>query len=174
MEVKHNVFRNYLNNWFVETGSYAGDGVQSALDAGFKNIISFDVAEYNYNLCVNRFSGHGNNVMFVLADSALDLWRYIDQIQEPITFWLDAHWSGEGSPSGLVKNPLLYELNQIRRHAIKTHTILIDDVRCWRGETWARDFSLENVIDTLLAINPAYKIGYVDGSEPNDVLTATI
>ena len=173
MEIKHKIFIEHLNNWFLETGSYAGDGVQAALDVGFKNIISFDCSDYNHKLCQKRFQDKPD-VVLVLGDSALELFQYIELINEPITFWLDAHWSGEGSPTGLVKNPLLYELNQIRRHQINTHTVIIDDVRLWRGEAWVRDFAIENVIDVLLAINPNYKISYADGTEPNDVLIASI
>lgn len=173
MEPKHLSFFNYPNKWFVETGSYAGDAVQAALEAGFKNIISFDVFEHNYNLCMERFKDRQENIVFVLGDSATDLYKYINPIDDTITFWLDAHWSGEGSPAGLVKNPLLYELNQIRQHHVNTHTILIDDVRCWRGLSWSRDFSLENLVDTLKAINPKYFISYADGTEPGDVLIAS-
>ena len=33
-------FRKYPNEIFIETGSYMGDGVQQALDAGFKNVVT--------------------------------------------------------------------------------------------------------------------------------------
>ena len=40
MPSKKENFQKYLNNYFIETGSFVGDGVQQALDAGYKNIIS--------------------------------------------------------------------------------------------------------------------------------------
>ena len=33
-------FKKYLNNIFVETGSYLGDGIQKAINSVYKNIIS--------------------------------------------------------------------------------------------------------------------------------------
>jgi len=171
MELKHDQFKNHLNPVFFETGSYAGDGIEAAIQAGFSIILSMEVNPPNYEECRERFSGN-DKVILVNADSCIDLWDQIKSISTPITFWLDAHYSGDESPTGLVKYPLLYELNQIKQHPIKTHTIMIDDMRCWRGFNSARDYDDTNIIDTLMAINPSYKIRYIDGTEPNDVLIA--
>lgn len=173
MELKHQEFKNHLNDIFFETGSYAGDGIQAALDAGFNMVYSMEVNPPNYEECLERFKDNINVYLFQ-GDSSCDLYEAIRGINTPITFWLDAHYSGEGSAMGLVKYPLLYELNQIRRHHLNTHTIMIDDMRCWRGFNPARDHDDNNIIDTIMAINPRYKIKYVDGTEPNDVLIAYI
>jgi hypothetical protein len=173
MELKYQCFKDYPNVYFVETGSYAGDGIQAALNSGFKNIISLEVNEPNVEECRLRFKDE-DGVAVVHGDSSVDLWNTIQHIDVPITFFLDGHWSGIGSPIGIVNMPLLYELNQIRRHHIKTHTIIIDDVRCWEGVSQVRDFSLDNVVDTLMRINPEYQISYVDGTEPQDVLIASL
>jgi hypothetical protein len=173
MELKHEVFRRFPNQWFVETGTYAGDGVQAALDAGFPHVISMDVDEANYNRALERFKDDPR-VELHLADSAIKLYDIIKNIKEPITFWLDAHWSGEGSPQGIVPIPLLYELSQIKKHPIPTHTILIDDMRCWRGITHIRDFEEEHLLVMINSINGWYKIEYADGTESNDVLIAHV
>ena len=173
MELKYKEFKNHLNHVFFETGSYSGNGVQAALDSGFKEIFSMEINPPNYKECMERFSGV-NNVAIIHGDSCVDLFDVIKHIELPITFWLDAHYSGEGSPKGHVKYPLLYELNQIRKHPIKTHTIIIDDMRCWRGFNPARDHDDTNIIDTIMAINKDYKITYVDGTDKNDVLIASL
>jgi hypothetical protein len=173
MELKHECFRDYINPVFFETGSYAGDGIAAAIEAGFESIMSMEVNPPNYNECCDRFMNNDNVYLF-LGDSCKDLWDIISHIKCNITFWLDAHYSGEGSPKGLVKYPLLYELNQIRQHPIKTHTIIIDDMRCWRGFNPDRDHDDLNIIDTIMAINPDYKIRYVDGTEKDDVLIAYV
>lgn len=171
MELKHTHFAKYLNRWFVETGSYMGDGVQAALDSGFKFVMSLDIDSYNYNQCLERFKGN-ENVWILNDDSAMVLFDDIISIKEPITFWLDAHYSGESTPFGIVRHPVLYELEQICQHPIKEHTILIDDVRTFKHPSPERDFTLWHIIASLKAINPNYIIEYVDGSEPQDVLIA--
>jgi hypothetical protein len=171
MEKKHEIFKEFPNEYFIETGSYAGDGIQAALDSGFKQVISLEVGFDNWKQCNERFNNYPN-VIIAHKDSAIELWNMIQHIDVPITFFLDGHESGEGTPMGLVKIPILYELNQIRKHHIKTHTIIIDDVRRWVGINPERDFNLENIVDTLMRINPKYQITYADGTVPNDVLIA--
>src|SRR5512133_67751 len=157
MEKKHEIFKRFPNKWFVETGTYAGDGVQAALDAGFENVISMDVSVENIKRCEERFKGD-DRVKLFCTDSAISLGNVIADIKEPITFFLDGHWSGDGSPTGLVKIPLMYELLHIKNHPVSTHTILIDDVRCWKGMSPVRDFDLEHLLIMLNAINGWYNI----------------
>jgi len=89
------------------------------------------------------------------GSSADLLWDIIKSIDEPITFWLDAHY---------VETPILQELVAIKSHHIKTHTILIDDVRLFGGNgDWGRNISIDTVIQYGLAINNQYNISY----EPN-------
>lgn len=170
MELKHQCFKDYLNPYFVETGSYCGDGIQAALDSGFEHIISIEVNEYNYNECVKRFKDNPK-VKLIHGDSALILGDVIKDIHEPITFWLDAHYSTLESEIGLVKNPLLYELNHIISNVQWFPTIIIDDVRLLTGISPNRDFELENVIQT---VKPMYNIKFIDGTEKNDILIVTV
>lgn len=170
-------FHQFKSKIFIETGTFAGEGVQKALDAGFEQVYSIDIDEKFIQHGIERFRGK-TNVHLALKDSSYQLWDVIQIIQEPIVFWLDAH-NGFPDPNAKdVKNtPLLEELDQIKRHPIKTHTILIDDLHCC-NTLWFDFLSLGQIIEKVLEINPDYHIGFVDGGDDgeykNNVLVASI
>lgn len=163
------VFAKYPNTYFIETGSYHGDGIKMALDAGFSHIYSIEIAPRYIDYCKSRFSNHPN-VTLLLGDSTYVLPELLKQIDAPATFWLDGHYSW-GTARGDLNSPILQELEAIREHPIKTHTILIDDIRLLG--TIDFDFlELDDILDKLLEINPDYKIHFENGVVPNDVLVA--
>ena len=170
-------FHQFKQRIFFETGTLSGDGVQKALDAGFEEVYSIDIDPNFIQNSIHRFKNQ-KNVHVLLKDSSYQLWDVIAQIQEPIVFWLDAH-NGFPDPNAIgVKNtPLLEELDQIKRHPIKTHTILIDDLHCCG--TLLFDFlTLDQIIAKVLEINPEYSIDFVDGGDEgeykNNVLVASV
>ncbi len=166
------VFAKYKNRCFVETGSYIGRGIQKALDAGFQHVYSIELSEKYYEMCQNRFSGNPN-VTLVLGDSATMLPLLLEHINEPVTFWLDGHCSLGDTAKGDTMTPILKELDAIKNHPIKTHTILIDDVRLFG--TWEfDDTSINAIISKLKEINPDYSIVFEDGYTKKDVLVAFI
>lgn len=166
------VFEKYPNEFFVETGTHTGAGVQKALDAGFVNVRSIELAKHHYMNAKNRFKKN-NNVRIYQGDSSRILGKVIEDINTPITFWLDGHYSAGDTAQGNTNSPILMELDQIANHPIKTHTILIDDVRCFG--TWDFDFvTLDEVVAKILEINPDYIISFEDGYLENDILVAHI
>jgi len=166
------VFAKYPNKYFVETGTCSGGGVEKALVAGFKEVYSIELSPHYYQLCLQKFAGQ-KNVHLYFGDSSKMLPKILRQFKEPVTFWLDGHCSGGDTARGETMTPLMKELEAIRRHPIKTHTILIDDVRCFGTQDF--DFlSQETVIKKIKKINPHYTITYEDGYQPNDVLVAYI
>ena len=88
------LFKEYKQNCktFVETGSYAGDGIQKALDADYENVISIELSQRYVKECMMRFDGQ-ENVEIVEGDSADILFPTIENINERILFWLDGHYS---------------------------------------------------------------------------------
>ncbi len=166
-------FDPFLNDCFVETGTFSGDGVIKALNAGFSRIFSIESDPNNYRDCCNRLEGIFKVKLFH-GDSSKDLWAIIQNIETPITFWLDAHIF----PPIKGKNcPLLEELDQIQQHPIKTHTILIDDMHCCGTEAF--DFlSQEDIKKKIWEINPDYEISYCPGGNqgeyPENVMVARI
>lgn len=75
---------------FIETGTFYGDGVQSALNSNYKNITSIEISQKFYDIGKERFKNN-SNVNIVLGDSAVILGDIINKYDEQITFWLDGH-----------------------------------------------------------------------------------
>lgn len=184
-KLKENVFAKYPNKYFVETGTYIGDSVQLALDAGFENVMSIELSEKYCALARERFRDN-KKVKIYQGDSSKMLKYVIRDIREPITFWLDGHYSKGDTAIGKYCTPLMIELMQIEKHSLNTHTIMIDDMRCWSkpldGKPVCRcelypcknfyGFYSQDIIDALLKINPNYTLSYEDHDVPNDILVA--
>lgn len=166
-----NLFKKYLKRVFIETGTYKGDGVQLALDAGFEQIYSIELGIDLYINCTYRFAGI-DKVHLFNGDSAMTLPLLLNDIDEPVTFWLDGHYSGGDTVLGSLNTPLLQELEAIKNHKIKTHTILIDDLRCWVKEV--HGFNTNELIQKLKEINPDYSFDFEDGHVAKDILAAWI
>jgi hypothetical protein len=174
MPIRSNILKKYLNQFFVETGSHIGDGIMAALEAGFPQIKSIELSENFYKLCKNRFNNE-QKVSLILGDSSKVLWDVIKEINCSITFWLDGHWSGNDSARGKEETPLLAELETIKKHHIKTHTILIDDLRIWRKENVG--FDKTTLKELIKSINNSYSFSYEHGvcgeqTFLNDILVA--
>lgn len=126
-------FRTGARRLFVETGTYKGDGIQSALDAGFSEIISFEYNSRAAHAARLRFNAHhyhdasfrGPAVRIVTGDSGTRLREYLNAHRDrpAALFWLDAH--AHGGPD----SPLLAELEALSHYAYDADVILIDDIR---------------------------------------------
>jgi len=172
-----NTFKKYKNKYFVETGSYLGDGIQSALDCGFEKVISLEISNRYKTICERRFFGN-EKVQLIQGDSCEALYNNIKNIDDEITFWLDGHYSGTGTGIGKYEFPLIQELEQINKHHIKSHTILIDDLRIIRGEEATPTgeevkFKESDLINSILKINKKYCISYENATDHDkDILVA--
>jgi hypothetical protein len=163
-----------MNPVFIETGSYLGDGIQFAIDAGFEKIISIELSEFHYNHCVNRFKNN-KNVKIIFGDSSEKIYESIVNIDSNITFWLDGHYSCGNTAFGKYWAPLIQELEQIGNHHIKTHTILIDDMHFWVDEyVYKHGFNQNDIITKIYGINSNYNISYIDGAVENDILVCKL
>jgi len=134
MPATSNQLKKYNNNKvFVETGTLIGDGVRRAIHAGYKKIISIECHPEYYRKSKERFSDY-DNIEIIFGDSSKILFDVIKDVDEPITFWLDAHYMWNDPNQKLEKHPgegyvpTHDELCQIKKHHIKNHTILIDDI----------------------------------------------
>lgn len=173
MPSKKENFAKYPNPYFIETGSFLGDGIRQALDAGFDKIVSIELSDKYHQICEFKFQNN-NNVEILKGDSYKILPSVINKINDKITFWLDGHYSCEDTALGDHWSPLIQELDVIKSHHIKDHVIMIDDMRCWELPNPVHGFFKDDIINKLLEINPDYKFTYEDGIEKNDILVAHI
>ena len=92
----------------------------------------------------------------------------LNLVDSPALFWLDGHVDGVNADC------LWDELEHIKNHTIKTHTIIVDDVRILGKEGWGTEVVLDKIIGLIKEINPDYTISYDDGECENDVLIAKV
>jgi hypothetical protein len=172
-------FRNYFkeykgnHNLFVETGSFTGEGIALARQAGFKEIKSMDISLANVEYCCERFKDK-RNVTVVRGDSAKFLEVLLMDIKEPAMIWLDAHSQlFDDEPPAENPFPLIKELEQIKQHPIKTHTIIIDDILILTHPE-ITGWTKKDIEGRLLEINPNYKLVYLSNPVVNNILLAHV
>jgi hypothetical protein len=117
---------------FVETGTFRGDGVQRALDAGFKKVQTIESDLGLHEKATARFF-HDARVWTYCGPSETLLEVLCERIDKPAVFFLDAHWSGWGEPTPL---PLLGELRAIATRPYKD-VVIIDDMRLMGKKSWS-------------------------------------
>ena len=149
------LFKKYKGNHklFFETGTHKGDGVQNALNMGFEEVISIEILPEFYEGCVERFKDEieKNKVHLFLGDSNKRMEEMLELIKEPSLIFLDGHFNNG--------DPLWKELEILKNHPIKTHTIIVDDMPNYFGNG-------EKVKEKLLKINPNYTLVYEDLLNP--------
>lgn len=165
-------------NVFVETGTHHGDGVQIAINSGFEKVLSIECSKSFYDECVNRFKDD-SRVQLFHGDSSVDLEKMIKDIDERITFWLDAHYQWN-DPQQLIsehpghgKIPLVDELTQIKNHPVKDHIIMIDDLPSLEDlspkgidpPTGSIETRVENLMNFILSINSEYKFKIIENGQ---------
>lgn len=178
MPINKQILSKYLNPVFIETGSHVGNGIQAALDAGFKTIYSIELSKEFYEKCLKRFeenkditiiNGDSGEVMNELLNKGLS-----DNINN-VTFFLDSHWSGGTTAKGEINCPLINELKAIKKFYKKGDIILIDDVRLMTNKKDEYDFEVTpGIVEAKLKeIDKYFIIEYIDSAMfKNDILVA--
>jgi len=118
---------------FVETGTYKGDGIENVLDI-FEEIHSIELNEEFVHNVRNRFK---NKQVYVHhGDSSQVLAKFV--FQEPVLFYLDAHFSGGETAFGPQEDngcPLLRELAVLGKRT-EDDIVIIDDMRLMGKTSW--------------------------------------
>ena len=168
MPLYKEVLMNIVNipNIFIETGTYIGDGITTAFTCGFKKIYSVEYDEELYKNCVNKFVNN-NNVFLYKDDSALFLEKILQEIKESAVIFLDAHFCGFNSKTGLneIWIPIVNEMNAIIKYGTIGSTIIVDDLMAMDNthfdlntKKWAGAPGIDSVIDLGFKFNPNYRI----------------
>ena len=158
--------RPYVCNYFIETGTYTGGGVEIALKVGFKNVISIELGEKQYIYSKERFKDN-KRVRIIQGNSPEILREILPKLKERAVIFLDAHAS--------TYNPIFDELDTIKTQIIRTHTIMIDDLGEYGPTRFWKDILVSDLVDKVLEINPEYKISYMKSfNKVGDILVAEI
>lgn len=168
-------FTRFKNEIFIETGTYVGNGLNSALNSGYDKCYSIEIHNHLYEKAKKRFSEKitSGKVKLFCGDSSLIFNYILLGLDKPATFWLDAHVSSQYGDMISKNCPVLEELEAIKNHHIKTHTIMIDDVRIF-GTELHDNITVDHVVQKIKEINPEYKIEFLDSCFYQDVLVAYI
>jgi hypothetical protein len=125
---------NTVPRIFVETGTYRGDSTSVCADK-FHLTHTIDLSQEWYEKAKERFKNN-KNVFCHLGDSPRVLAQLLPSIDEPILFFLDAHYAGVYTAKGTEENPLLREIKVISEREYRD-IIIIDDAnlfgRCQEG-----------------------------------------
>ena len=123
--------RRYGLRTLVETGTYTGDMVNAVRNV-FDHICSIEIDEDLFEKAKERFQG-SFHITILLGDSASVLPQVLQSITGPCLFWLDGHYCGEGTGTGILETPIVHELEAILQHSCSDHVVLIDDARLFTG-----------------------------------------
>jgi len=155
---------------FFETGTYMGQ-TTAQVAPFFKEIHTVELHDRLFaeaQAKLKRFK----NVTVHHDKSQNAITRVVPNLDGTILFWLDAHFSGEGTATSSDdhKDPnaftaIRYELQAIKDSGIKNSIILIDDVRGFGTQIGKQEFlgcwaypTLQEVKRDLLEINPHYEV----------------
>jgi hypothetical protein len=149
--IKENTVKKYTKkygiNIFIETGTYYGDMI-NAVKHLFKNIFSIELDRILYEKSKERFKDY-NKIFIINGDSSKVLPEILKNINEPILFWLDAHYSGDITAKGDCETPIIQELEAIFKNYIAGSIILIDDARLFIGKN---DYPTIDVIEEFVKL----------------------
>jgi hypothetical protein len=136
----------------IETGTYYGQMVNFCRKI-FRHVKSAEIYEPLYLLNVEQFRAD-TKVEIYFGSSPKVLPEMIHNSEGRILFWLDGHYSGEGTGGGDDLAPIAKELNIISQLARNDHCILIDDARCFKGNEEYP--TLDDIFIQLRKINGNY------------------
>ena len=141
-------------NQYIETGTYCGDGIQRVLD-NYSTVHSIELSYPWIEHSRQRFRNESKVIIYG-GDSKIILPEILKHINEPVTIYLDAHFSGGTTAYGEEETPLLHEL-EILKERPYDDIIIIDDTRMLGKRGWGFDW--REITDTK--VRELMKDGYV-------------
>jgi len=169
MHPEINYFKTFKGDCdcFIETGTYWGDGITLAIQAGFTLIHSIDIEDQ-----IPPWYKHELTYYTHIGDSAEKLKQLLPELEDKkIMFWLDAHSSLlEGSEDNFPLEREIKVIGKFRKN--KGDVILIDDYLYMTHPlaTGLSHTSLEYMIKQ--EIGWSYKISYLSNPIKKNILIA--
>ncbi len=146
---------------FIETGTYNGSTTQQVLHQ-FPAIHSIELFKQLYENAKRKFAPYPH-VHIHHGDSGDVLNNILPHLEQKALFWLDAHYSGEGTAFIGCGTPIIEELEAIKEHGPKGSIILIDDIRIFDLVPFGTPTSngrvfpnMQDVYHKLIEINPNF------------------
>jgi hypothetical protein len=121
----------------VETGTYMGHGIEAARGQ-FDEIHSIELVEKFAKCAIETFSPHPE-VTIHWGDSTEKLVELSRQLNEPVLFYLDAHYSGGKTAYGKPEDrgcPVLSELAVLAKRPEKD-VVIVDDISLMGKARWS-------------------------------------
>lgn len=155
------LLRNVINDsTIIETGTHTGDTSAILLKVA-NNVISIEADEELFLKASKRFFGR-QKIIILKGDSKLVFPTLIPSLSGNVSFWLDGHYSGEGTFLGEEKTPIISELQSIQANLINFQKIcvLVDDIRLFSPELSITEGypSLNYLVEWALHNNLSWKI----------------
>lgn len=141
---------------FFETGTSEGDSTQTALDAGFKYVLTVELDRATHTRAYERFRGN-DGVTVAFGSSVEILEKTLPDVSMPTLFFLDAHL-----PCDAENTPMGIELELISKLCPVECTIIIDDMRLLGHQKWA--LTLENLVKLVNTLFPKHNIAFEDNA----------
>lgn len=143
----------YNLDTFVETGTYLGE-TPLALNSLFKKIYTIELSEELYKSAQDKLSVFPN-ITAIQGDSSIVLKQIVPKLNTAAIFFLDGHYSGEGTATSSKTHPIIEELEIISNSDVDEHIIVIDDISDFTARE--NNAPLSQVLEKLESINPNYK-----------------
>jgi hypothetical protein len=154
--VKWSVLKRYGDprGVWVETGTYVGDTTAYLAKTALR-VVTIEPDPALAERATTRFKTTVN-VTVVEGSSEIALPAVLRNLNGPVSFWLDGHYSGGITYKGAVDTPISSELAAIESylHGVSSANILVDDFRCfdpdnpdYRGyprKEWLVDWAVRN------------------------------
>jgi hypothetical protein len=150
--VKHATLASYVlgsrYRRFVETGTYYGQTTGIIARLGV-TVDSIELSPELHAKAADMFASDPN-VRLHQGDSTQVLPLILGSLCEPAVFWLDGHYSAGDTAHGDKVTPIEEELLALRDHSVRTHIVLVDDMRGfgengYPTEAWVREIGVQIV-----------------------------
>jgi hypothetical protein len=114
---------------FVESGTFMGETI-FAMENLFKKLYTIEINEELYYQTKSKYNG--NKIKFLFGDSSSEMKNILDECNDKVIFFLDAHYSGGNTGNFKITTlytPLQKEIEDINSFCKQECLIIVDDCR---------------------------------------------